>query len=66
MVWCLPDTQGRALVLTPARGKQDTEHQVLGVHFWCEMCTAKPILLTVQHKGNTYVDFVIDYILLGE
>jgi len=26
------------------------------IRFWCEECSAEPILAIIQHKGSTYID----------
>ena len=51
---------GRALVDTALEGNPSGRRHGLNIHFWCEECEARPMLIIAQHKGNTIVDFLSD------
>lgn len=39
-------------------GNPSRRRHGLAVKFWCEECGGKSLLTMVQHKGNTYFDFI--------
>lgn len=49
-------TDGKLEAGTNLTGNPSARRHGLKVHFWCEMCKAKPVLSLVQHKGNTFID----------
>lgn len=61
---CGEDADGLHAVI--AEGKVSTDKNLAGnpssrrhglsIHFWCEGCSASPVMDIYQHKGNTFVD----------
>jgi hypothetical protein len=50
-------TEGKVLIDKKLLGNPSSRRHGLKVHFWCEGCSAKPIMRILQHKGNTYINF---------
>lgn len=50
---------GKATIGTGLAGNPSARRHGLTIHFWCELCQAKPVLTLAQHKGNTHVDFKV-------
>ena len=38
-------------------GNPSSRRHGMTIQFWCEECSAKPVLSILQHKGQTFIDF---------
>ena len=51
VVECGKATINQSLAVNPSGRRHG-----LSIHFWCEGCSAKPVLTISQNKGNTLLD----------
>ena len=49
--------EGKVTVDTGLADNPSARRGGLNIHFWCEGCSAKPVLTIAQHKGNSFVNF---------
>ena len=50
-------SDGKATMDTSLDGNPSSRCHGLKIHFWCEGCSAKPVLSLFQHKGTTFINF---------
>ncbi len=48
--------QSRVTVDSDISGNPSSRRGGLKIHFWCEECTGKSILMLAQHKGTTEIN----------
>lgn len=48
---------GKASIDNELESNPSRRRNGIKIHFWCEGCSAKPVLSISQHKGITWVDF---------
>lgn len=51
---------GQTTVTSDLTGNPSARRNGLTIRFWCEGCWALPLLRFAQHKGTTYVQFIIE------
>ena len=44
---------------TSLDGNPSARRDGIKIYYWCELCPARSVLCIAQHKGNTFVDFVV-------
>jgi len=49
--------EGQGTFNTDLAGNPSARRDGLSIHFWCEDCSAKPVLTIAQHKCNAFVNF---------